>query len=159
MSSCIIDTTLDEVKDSWEAACRGAALAAIDMEKIDGEIVVVLTDNEYIKKLNSEFRGIDDPTDVLSFPINDFEGLLKNALADGFEPEEGEEAAAALGDIYISVERAAEQGAEFGNTTEEELAFLTVHGALHLMGYDHMTEEDELLMRSMQRKALGREEK
>ena len=157
MAKCYVETTLEEIENDWDKAVQTAALAAITMEGIDGEMTVVLTDNEYIQGLNNEFRHIDAPTDVLSFPENDLAEPLTDAIGSGFIPEEGDEARIALGDIYISVERAAQQAEEYGNTLTEELAFLTVHGALHLMGYDHIEPEDETIMREKQRKALGRE--
>ena len=106
--------------------------------------------------LNSRYRGINSETDVLSFPANDLEEPLCRALEKGLAVEKGETAEIALGDIYISVEKAIEQGSLYGNSPEEELGFLAVHGALHLMGYDHIEKEDEVIMRERQRKILGR---
>ena len=100
----------------------------------DAEVSITFCDNKYIKKLNSEYRGKDKETDVLSFPMYDF--------SNGDEPIfEGE--AVPLGDIVISLERAAEQAKELGNTFLEEVAFLTVHSVLHLLGYDHELGADE----------------
>ena len=96
------------------------------------EVSVTLTDNAHIRELNRDYRGIDRPTDVLSF-----------ALRESEEPEvEGEAGAEALGDIIISLERAAEQADEYGHSLRREVAFLTVHGMLHLLGYDHIEEEE-----------------
>lgn len=98
----------------------------------DSEVSVTLTNNAYIHTLNKEYRNLDRPTDVLSFALNESE-----------EPEiEGSPVANALGDIIISVERAEEQAAEYGHSLRREVAFLTVHGMLHLLGYDHMEEEE-----------------
>ena len=98
----------------------------------DSEVSVTLTNNAYIHTLNKEYRNMDRPTDVLSFALNESE-----------EPEiEGSPVANALGDIIISVERAEEQAAEYGHSLRREVAFLTVHGMLHLLGYDHMEEEE-----------------
>ena len=114
--------------------------------KNNAEVSVTFTDNEGIKKINSEFRGIDKPTDVLSFPLTDYEatdGILVDEL-DG-----------SLGDIVISLERAKEQADEFGHSFEREVAFLTVHSMLHLLGYDHVNgEEEELDMRRRQSEIL-----
>lgn len=136
-----------------QAAARAAALEGLEAF----EVQIVLADNAFIHQLNREYRGVDAPTDVLSFPANDLVQSLADELLDGFEPEMSEDGEAIfLGDIYISVDRAQEQAAEYGNTVEEELCFLTVHGMLHLMGYDHMEPEEEKVMRQKQREALGR---
>lgn len=117
----------------------------------DSRVSVTFTDNEGIREKNREFRSIDAPTDVLSFPMYD----MKN----GDMPEAGEECE--LGDIVLSLERAAEQAEEFGHPFRREAAFLTVHSVLHLLGYDHVdSEEEEMVMRGKQRdimKKLGLE--
>ena len=106
------------------------------------EVSVTFTDDEGIRKLNRNYRKIDKPTDVLSFPLFDFEGE-GDAMTDELDDM--------LGDIVISLERAAAQAEEFGHSFEREVAFLTVHSMLHLLGYDHETsEEDELDMRRRQ---------
>ena len=106
------------------------------------EVSVTFVDNEGIRKLNRNYRKIDKPTDVLSFPLFDFEGE-GDAMTDELDDM--------LGDIVISLERAAAQAEEFGHSFEREVAFLTVHSMLHLLGYDHETsEEDELDMRRRQ---------
>ena len=107
----------------------------------NGEVSITLTDNAYIHKLNKQYRGIDRPTDVLSFALNESE-----------EPEiEGGMAVNVLGDLIISVERAEEQAADFGHSVRREMAFLTVHGMLHLLGYDHMEDEEREEMEAEQR--------
>ena len=117
------------------------------------QISVTFTDNEGIRALNREFRDIDKETDVLSFPLVSFEGTD--------EPPVDE--ATMLGDIVISLERAEEQAEEFGHSFEREVAFLTVHSMLHLLGYDHVNSEaEDEEMRSRQRdimKTLGLEVK
>ncbi|MBP1736810.1 MAG: rRNA maturation RNase YbeY [Oscillospiraceae bacterium] len=114
------------------------ALNAEDM-LLPCEINVLLTGDEGIREINLEQRGIDAPTDVLSFPM--FE------LTPGEHPEKPDADPATglipLGDMVISVERAAAQAAEFGHPLERELAYLTVHSILHLLGYDHMDEGAE----------------
>ena len=120
----------------------------------NGEVSVTLTDNEYIHKLNKEYRGIDRPTDVLSFALNESE---EPEVDDGPDIN-------VLGDLVISVERAREQAADYGHSVRREVAFLTVHGMLHLLGYDHIEDEDREEMEAEQRtvmNALGisREEK
>ena len=100
----------------------------------DTEVSVTLTDNENIHALNLEYRGIDRPTDVLSFPLYEREELTEAECEMGV----------LLGDIVISVERAREQAQEIGNTFIHEIAFLAVHSTLHLLGYDHeRSPEDE----------------
>ncbi|MBR1697374.1 MAG: rRNA maturation RNase YbeY, partial [Anaerovibrio sp.] len=114
----------------------------------NGEVSITLTNNEYIHELNNKYRGLDRPTDVLSF-----------AFADSQEDEpeiEGGLETEILGDIIISVEKAQEQAKEYGHSLKRELSFLTVHGMLHLMGYDHMDEEERLEMEEEQRYVMGK---
>ena len=107
----------------------------------NGEVSVTLTNNEYIHTLNKQYRGIDRPTDVLSFALNESE---EPDVEDGPDVN-------VLGDLVISVERAKEQAADYGHSVKREIAFLTVHGMLHLLGYDHMEEEDRIEMEAEQR--------
>ncbi len=105
------------------------------------EISVTFTDNAKIHKLNKQFRGVDRATDVLSFPMYDF--------AAGEEPDYSEPVE--LGDIVISLEKAAEQAKDYGHSMKREVAFLAVHSALHLLGYDHeRSNEDEEVMFALQ---------
>ena len=106
----------------------------------DVEVSVLLTDNEGIRVLNSMHRNIDRATDVLSFPMFEYDenGDIMEEYA-----EIGEMGDICLGDIVISLERANEQAEEYGHSFEREVGFLTVHSMLHLFGYDHMTPEDE----------------
>lgn len=107
----------------------------------NGEVSVTLTDNAYIHTLNRQYRGIERPTDVLSFALNESE-----------EPEiDGGLDVNVLGDLIISVERAEEQAADYGHSVRREMAFLTVHGMLHLLGYDHMEDEERAEMEAEQR--------
>ena len=120
---------------------RRAVNGALKYEKcgFEAEISVTLTDNENIRALNSEYRGIDRVTDVLSFPL--FEEQPNGTLM--------------LGDIVLSLEKCREQGEAFGHGFWRECAFLTVHSTLHLLGYDHETcEEDERDMRRRQTKIV-----
>ena len=117
--------------------------------KFDPIISVSLVDNEFIHKINRDYRGIDRPTDVISFAFLDNED--RNALYKSKEP-------VCLGDIYISVEKSKEQAIEYGHSLNRELSFLFVHGLLHLLGYDHMTEEDEKVMFRLQDEILPKEE-
>lgn len=94
---------------------------------------VIFVDNETIRNINREYRGIDRETDVISFALEDNEDIKF-------------EFGRLLGDIYISVDKMKEQALEYGHSELREMAFLTVHGLLHLLGYDHMTKEDEEVM-------------
>lgn len=116
---------------------REAVESTLDFEDYRNvcEVSVTFTDNEGIRELNNKFRQIDRPTDVLSFPLFDFDG-------DSDEPPV-DDIMNMLGDIVISLEKAKEQAEEYGHSFEREIGFLTVHSMLHLFGYDHMTPEDE----------------
>lgn len=120
------------------------------------EVNVILTDNEAIQEINREHRGIDAPTDVLSFPLVDYEtpsdfSHLEEAVEDYFNPETGE---LMLGDIVVSVDKVKEQAEKYGHSETRELAFLVAHSMLHLCGYDHMEEEERVLMEERQSKIL-----
>ncbi len=116
---------------------REAIETTLDFEDFNAvcEVSVTFTDNEGIRELNKKFREMDKPTDVLSFPLLDFEGDCEEPPID--------ELISNLGDIVISLERAKEQAEEFGHSFAREVAFLTVHSMLHLLGYDHEKGEDE----------------
>lgn len=116
--------------------------------KFEPIISVSLVDNEFIHKMNREYRGIDRPTDVISFAFLDNED--RASLYKGKEP-------VCLGDIYISVDKAREQAKEYGHSIKRELSFLFVHGLLHLLGYDHMNEADEKVMFKLQDEILPKE--
>jgi probable rRNA maturation factor len=110
----------------------------------DVEVSVTLTDSKGIQDLNLRFRGIDAPTDVLSFPLFDFDGTTDEPPVDEIQNM--------LGDIVLNLERTTAQAEEFGHSFEREAAFLTVHSMLHLLGYDHeRSAEDEADMRARQR--------
>ena len=113
-----------------------------DMTEVD----ITIVDDEEIHTLNREYRNVDRPTDVLSFALDEGEED-EPELIDG--PEEH-----LLGDIIISAETAQRQGEEFGHGLEREIVYLAVHGLLHLLGYDHMTEEDKKIMRAKEEEAL-----
>lgn len=137
-----------EVTYKLKMLVRHAVLASLEYEGFgaDTELSVTFTDNEGIRAINAEYRGIDAPTDVLSFPLTDYEGV-EFPVAD--EPK------SSLGDIVISLERASEQAEEFGHSFEREVAFLTVHSMLHLLGYDHVnSDEEDAEMRRRQREIL-----
>ena len=107
---------------------------AIEIEKLGVvNFNVIIVDNEFIHKMNKEYRGIDRPTDVISFALEDAHDIDY----DDFR---------LLGDIYISIDKAKEQAKEYGHSLKREICFLSVHGLLHLLGYDHMEKEDEKVM-------------
>lgn len=111
------------------------------------EVSVVVADDQRLHELNRAYRGVDRATDVLSFPLFEVEEL-REAL-------ESREAPLALGDVVISVERAASQGSDFGHGIRRELAFLAVHGLLHLLGYDHETDAERAEMRAREEQILS----
>lgn len=130
---------------------------SLDFEKVpyECEISVTIVDDERIHEINKEFREIDRSTDVLSFPLNEFEkpSDWQNFDEDkaSFNYDTGE---LMLGDIILSAEHIIKQANEYGHTRKRELAFLVIHSILHLLGYDHMTKEDEEKMFSKQRQIL-----
>ena len=124
-----------------EAAAYGAELENLDDERC--EISVTFVDMEEIHELNKLHRGVDKPTDVLSFP--QFEDICEEA------PEEGE---ICLGDVVICRDKAAEQAEEFGHSFEREILYLFVHSVLHLLGYDHMEEGEKKVMRAREEKIM-----
>lgn len=112
-------------------------------------ITITLTNNENIKIINKEYRNIDRATDVLSFPMFEKEELDKKIRNKDFLHED------ILGDIIISVEKVREQAEEYGHSFERELSYMVVHGFYHLMGYDHMEEEEKVEMRKKEDKILN----
>ena len=140
MNSIFITNTQSKMEYTpvLRGVIRRAVNAALKYEKtpFDAEISVTLTDNLGIHELNRDFRGIDRPTDVLSFPL--FDGEFPTEIE-----EDGEKHKIPLGDIVVSMEKALEQATEYGHSFERELAFLCVHSVLHLLGYDHERSEEE----------------
>lgn len=121
----------------------------------ESEINVVITSDEEIRKVNKEFRGIDKATDVLSFPMLEYEEPGEFDWLEDYEqyfnPETGE---LLLGDIMISMEKVWQQAKEYGHSVERELAFLAAHSMLHLFGYDHMEEDERVIMEQKQREIM-----
>ena len=143
--------TNEEITEEQLAELRRVCEAVMDGEDcdFDAEISLTFTDNAGICEINNEYRGIDRPTDVLSFPMLEFDGGEADAE---FETDEG---LVMLGDIVISVERARSQAAELGHSLRRELAFLTAHSMLHLLGYDHVDDpEGERYMIEKQNEVL-----
>lgn len=132
----------------------------LDFEKCPYEVEVnlILTDNEEIHKINKEYRDIDRPTDVLSFPMIDYEtpadfSKVEESEEDYFNPETGE---LILGDIIVSVEKVLEQAESYNHSVTREFAFLIAHSMLHLCGYDHMEAEEAKVMENKQNEILSR---
>lgn len=146
----------------YEDIIKKVIEAAIDYEKCpyEAEVNVILTDNEAVHEINREQRNVDAPTDVLSFPMieydtpADFDGLeqmLDECVQDYFNPDSGE---LMLGDIVISVEKVMEQAQSYGHSQTRELAFLVAHSMMHLFGYDHMEENEAKVMEAKQEAVL-----
>jgi probable rRNA maturation factor len=124
----------------------------------EAEVNVLFTDNDGIQAINKEFRSLDAPTDVLSFPMVDYEtpadfSVAEAAAEEYFNPESGE---LLLGDIVLSVDRIRSQAEAYGHSITRELAFLTAHSMLHLFGYDHMEAEEAKVMEAKQEEILSR---
>lgn len=131
--------------------------AALDYEECpyEAEVSLTLVDNNRIHDINKEFRDIDRPTDVLSFPMVEYDDAGEFAFLededDCFNPETGE---LMLGDIIISLDKVEEHAIAYGHSFTREYAFLIAHSMLHLMGYDHMTDDDASIMEAKQRAIL-----
>lgn len=143
--------------DLYETACDVISFTLDYMEcPYEAQVSLLITDNTEIHQMNLEHRKIDRPTDVLSFPMVDFEvpgdfEFLEEESDDCFEPDTGE---LMLGDIVISADKVLEQAEEYGHSVRREYAFLITHSMLHLMGYDHMTEDEAKEMEQLQRAIL-----
>ena len=137
-----VQTELDCLPVNAEELIRGAVTFALAKNNVAGDVCVLITDAEEIQRLNFSYRQIDRVTDVLTFPAWEGDAIL--CPPDGY-----------LGDIAICFERAQEQAEEYGHSLERELAFLAVHGALHLLGYDHMEPDDERKMLVQQDEILN----
>ena len=149
--SFIATKKFDECDYYFKIAIRRAIEATLEYEDFpsDAEVSVTFTDNEYIKKLNGQYRNKDAATDVLSFPLYDFE----------CEDDMPEGESLPLGDIVISIERAKEQAKEIGHSFIEECAFLAVHSTLHLLGYDHeRSDEDDEAQCAAQKEIIAKVE-
>ena len=124
----------------------------------EAQVNLLITDDEGIREFNRQFRQVDSPTDVLSFPMIPFEreadfSIVEAEEADCFDPDSGE---LLLGDIIISAQKVLEQAEKYGHSTKREFAFLTAHSMLHLCGYDHMEQEQAKAMEQKQEQILVR---
>lgn len=123
------------------------------------EISVIFVDNEEIREINNDMRHIDKVTDVLSFPMLEYEEhkVFKELYLDyNFSPADLNEGNLVLGDMALSLERALEQSVDYGHSFLREVCYLVVHSILHLLGYDHMEEEDKVVMRKREEEILNR---
>lgn len=141
----LTDEVLQRLRDGLAAVARLNSLPQAS------EVDVTIVDDEEIHTLNREYRGMDKPTDVLSFALDDDgeEDDEPELNFAGCEPEEH-----LYGDIIISAETAQRQAEEYGHGLEREMTYLAVHGMFHLLGYDHMTEEEKAVMRAKEEEAL-----
>lgn len=143
--------------EGWQACMEQVALAALQTvgASENTELSVNIIDEARMQELNRDTRGMDSVTDVLSFPFIDFEtDTLELAAQQPFNlnPDTGR---LMLGDIVICLPRALQQAADYGHSEQRELAFLTVHGVLHLCGYDHIEKDDEVEMFALQEQILS----
>ena len=157
--SVFFDNELDKpIPDNYEEIVRDIIDASLDYLDCpyECEINVIFTDNKGIQLINKEHRDIDSPTDVLSFPMADYDvpGEFTHLEAyplDYFNQDTGE---LMLGDIILNIDRIASQAEDYGHTRRREIAFLTAHSMLHLAGYDHMEEEEKKVMRAKEEQVL-----
>ena len=152
-NECDIDLGMD-----YEAIASRVVEAALDYVKCpyECEVNILLTDNDGIQAVNKQMRQIDAPTDVLSFPMIDFEteadfSIAETDEASYFDAATGE---LLLGDIMISLEKVIEQSKQHNHSVVREYAFLIAHSMLHLSGYDHMVDEERIRMEQMQEAIL-----
>ena len=135
----------------YEKIAEDVIKAALKYEgvKEDCYVFVTLTDNENIREINNEQRGIDSATDVLSFPVLEFEnGQMLAGVGDYYEDK------LILGDVVLSLERTEEQRIEFNHSFEREMGYLICHSMLHLLGYDHETDDERAVMRTKEEEIL-----
>lgn len=150
-----VETSFDFSEEEYAERVIQAALDYVDCP-YETEVTVLFTDNAGIQEMNREFRQLDRPTDVLSFPMISYPkagefDFLEEEGVDCFHPETGE---LLLGDIVLSCDKIREQAKEYGHTELREMCFLIAHSMLHLFGFDHMEEEERKQMERMQEEIL-----
>ena len=149
MANIMINNLQDkiDVTEELKALVIKAVNSTLSVEKVPEkvEVSIALVDDKYIQELNRQYRNVDAPTDVLSFAMRE-----RAAGEDNIDFCEEE----LLGDVVISLERATMQAAEYGHSFEREVGFLVVHGVLHLLGYDHESDEEKKLMRQKEEEIL-----
>ena len=142
-----------EENNAYEKIIKKVIEQCFKEEKIEESklyISITLTTPQNIHKINKQYRNVDNETDVLSFPIFEKKELEEKIKTKRFEHED------ILGDIVISIDRVKEQAKEYGHSFEREFAYMLVHGFYHLMGYDHIKEEDKAIMRPKEEKVLNK---
>lgn len=149
----VSDQLVDNIKNVCDFALKEECV------ELDYQISLLFVDNEEIREINQETRGIDKATDVLSFPMLDFEeGKVFKDLYLNYEFDEtykdGDELV--LGDMVLSLEKALEQSKEYNHSYEREVSYLVVHSILHLLGYDHMIDSDKVKMRKREEEILNK---
>lgn len=152
--------TIIEVNEEIETKLKEVIDYALKEEEvnIEYEVSVILVDNDEIREINRENRNLDSATDVLSFPMLEYpEGKVFKDTYNNFQFDDTylDDDKLVIGDIALSLERAKEQSIEFGHSFLREALYLTVHSVLHLMGYDHMEEEDKKKMRKREEEILN----
>lgn len=143
---------LEENKE-YENTIKKVVEQCFKEEKLESSklyISITLTTPKHIHEINKQYRNVDKETDVLSFPMFEKDELDEKIKNEDFENED------ILGDIVISIERVKKQAEEYGHSFERELAYMIVHGFYHLMGYDHIKEEDKLIMRPKEENVLNK---
>ncbi|MBQ6907339.1 MAG: rRNA maturation RNase YbeY [Clostridia bacterium] len=155
MSEIMLENNQDKltIDDEIKHTIEEVILKTLDAEDCDfsAEVSVTIVDGETIRSINKKERNIDAVTDVLSFPMLEFDE--NGEISDSDFDMDGDNLL--LGDIVICAERAAEQATEYGHSFKREMAFLTVHSMLHLLGYDHMDVQEEKIMFARQEEILG----
>ncbi|MCR5721542.1 MAG: rRNA maturation RNase YbeY [Lachnospiraceae bacterium] len=159
MTFYVENETEEQFEFNIEELIKSLTLKVLETESVpfkDVTLNVTFTDDESIREINRDFREIDKATDVLSFPAIDFPSaadfsFVEEGSPDYFDPDTKE---LILGDIMISLERAHAQAEEYGHSFKREIAFLITHSLLHLIGYDHMTDEERTVMEGKQEAVL-----
>ena len=148
----IVYDGIDE-KEEYKNVIEKVLSQCFKEEKLEDSklcVTVTLTTPKTIQEINKQYRNIDRATDVLSFPMFEKDELDKKIQENDFENED------ILGDIVVSVEKVKEQAIEYGHSFERELSYMIVHGFYHLMGYDHIEEDDKKIMREKEENILGK---
>lgn len=150
-----------EVKDDFIERLKNVIVFTLKEESVDieCEVSLLFVDNDEIKEINGDTRGINKETDVLSFPMLDYENkkVFKEIYKDyKFSPSDLDGEELVLGDIVLSLEKALEQSQDFNHSYEREASYLVVHSVLHLLGYDHMEDDEKTVMRNREEEILNK---
>ena len=158
MTILLEEETEVSVDFDYHALANEVIVAACDAEQCpyEAEVNLTLVDLDSIHQINREYRGIDRPTDVLSFPMQTYEtpadfSHVEDCVEENFNPDTGE---LLLGDIILCIDKVKEQACTYGHSEKREFAFLILHSMLHLFGYDHETEQEREEMEARQRSIL-----